>query len=281
MKLTVFILILFTVASVFGQSDLDKLVATERSFAATALDKGSRSAFLEFMSSDALVFSPDRAPAKALWTARPESPSALIWAPNFGDISTNGLLGYTTGNWEYRAKGRSDSPSAFGNFVTVWLRQPSGQYKWVLDIGIGHAKPDKYSEEFSRAGNATASTATDIPSAADSANRFFEAVTKQGIQRAYSLFADNDVRFYRENEFPAIGRSALIDRIKKDKGTFVFPKRSVFFESADVAYVNNSYTFTPENGPVQNGNFLQIWKFVNGKWKIVLDLFKPIPPKSN
>jgi len=281
MKLTVFIIVLLTVASVFGQSDLDKLVGTERAFAAAALDKGTRSAFLEFMSSDALVFSPDRAQAKPLWTARPESPSALIWAPNFGDISSNGILGYTTGNWEYRAKGRADSPSAFGDFVTIWLRQPSGQYRWVVDIGISHAKPDRYSEEFSRTGNAVSAAVKDIPSAADSANRFFEAVTKQGIQKAYSLFADNDVRFYRENEFPATGRSALIDRIKKDKGTFVFPKRSVFFESTDIAYVNNSYTFTPENGPVQNGNFLQIWKFINGKWKIVLDLFKPVPSKAN
>jgi ketosteroid isomerase-like protein len=279
MKFFVFILILFAIAPVCAQTDLEKLVGAERAFAKTALDKGTRSAFLEFMSSDAVVFNPDRTVAKPFWTARPETPSALIWAPNFADVSSNGILGYTTGNWEYRAKGRDDAPGAFGNFITVWVRQPSGQYRWVVDIGIGHAKPEKYSEDFTqpRAGMGNPSSV----SAAEFATSFYETAAKQGIQKAYSAFADNDVRFFREDEFPASGRGALLDRVKKYKGTFAFPKRSMFFETADMAYTNNSYTFTPENGPVERGNFLQIWKFVNGKWKIVLDIFKPIPQKAS
>ena len=267
----------FTVSS---QSDLDKLAATERSFAKTALDKGTRSAFLEFMSGDAIVFVPERTVAKPYWTGRPESQGALIWAPNFGDVSSNGILGYTTGNWEFRAKGKSDEPSAFGNFVTVWLRQPSGQYRWVVDIGVTHAKPDKYTEDFSgplgpNGGN------PDKLSAADSANRFFEMAGRQGAEKAYAAFATEDIRFFRENELPAIGRSKLIDRIKKSKGAYTFPKRSVFFETADLAYVNNSYTFASEKGSVETGNFLQIWKFVGGKWRIVLDIFKPVPAKTS
>ena len=279
MKLSVFILVILTVIPAFAQSDLEKLVGTERAFAKTALEKGTRSAFLEFMSSDAVVFTPDRTLAKPFWTARPESPAALIWAPNFADISSNGILGYTTGNWEYRAKGREDAPGAFGNFITVWVRQPSGQYRWVVDIGVNHAKSDKYSEDFAppKPGSGNPNNI----SAADSANRFYEMAAKQGIQKAYSTFADNDVRFFRENEFPASGRGPLLERVKKNRGTFSFPKRSVFFESADIAYTNNPYTFMPDNGPVETGNFLQIWKLIDGKWKIVLDVFKPVPPKTN
>jgi ketosteroid isomerase-like protein len=279
MKISVFVLVLLTVIPVFAQSDLEKLVATERAFAKTALDKGTRSAFLEFMSGDAVVFGPDRTLARPFWTARQESPAALVWAPNFADISSNGILGYTTGNWEYRAKGRDDTPGAFGNFVTVWVRQPSGQYRWVVDIGIGHAKPDRYTEEL--LSPRTGSGNPNNVSAADSANRFYEAAAKQGIQKAYSAFADTDVRFLRENEFPATGRNALLDRVKKYKGTFTFPKRSMFFETADLAYANNSYTFANEDGAVETGNFLQVWKFIDGKWKIVLDIFKPVPQKTS
>jgi len=262
-----------------SQTDLEKLVATERSFARTALEKGTRSAFLEFMSGDALVFVPDRTVAKPFWTARPESQSALIWAPNFGDISSNGILGYTTGNWEFRAKGKADEPSAFGTFVTVWLRQPSGQYRWVVDIGVSHSKPEKYTEEFAGPKSPGAGNPGNV-SAADSAARFFEMAGKQGVDKAYATFATEDVKFYRENEFPDVGRSKLIDRIKKPRGIYTFPKRSVFFETADVAYVNNTYTFTPEKGSVETGNFLQIWKFIGGKWKLVLDIFKPLAPKT-
>jgi ketosteroid isomerase-like protein len=280
MKLLAILFLLTAFIPITAQSDLDKLVSTERSFAKTALDKNTREAFLEFMSNDAVVFVPDKTSAKAFWTARPVNESALFWAPNFGDISSNGILGYTTGNWEFRAKGKTDEPSGFGNFVTVWLRQPSGQYRWVVDIGVSHAKPEKYIEEFtgiSRTGGSVAK----VQSAADSANRFYEMAAKEGLQKAYSIFADNDVRFFRDNEFPNKGRGALVDRIKKDKGVYAFPKRSVFFESVDMAYANNSYTFTPDNGPVENGNFLQIWKYSAGKWKIVLDIFKPLPQKAS
>jgi hypothetical protein len=275
MKLFLFLFTLFTAISpAFSQGDLDRLVNTERSFAKMALDKNTRAAFLEYMAGDALVFVPDRTNAKEYWTARPENTSALVWAPNFGDISTNGILGYTTGNWEFRPKGISDQPTAFGNFVTVWLRQPSGKYRWVVDIGVGHDKPEKYTEEFTPAGPAGTGNPRHF-SAADTANRFFELANSVGLAKAYQQFADENMRFYRENEFPGTGRDALLKRTKKSKGSYVFPKRSVFFESDDIAYVNNTYRIISGDQELEGGNFLQIWKFAGGRWRIVLDVFKP------
>ena len=274
------VLLVFNASALWAQADLDKLVATERAFAKAAQNKGTRAAFLEFMAGDGVVFVPAKTGAKTFWTARPESTSALIWAPNYGDISANGILGYTTGNWEFRAKGRSDGPSAFGNFVTVWLRQPSGEFRWVIDIGVSHAKPEKYSEQFTPPKSTGAGNPKHI-SAADSANGFYEMVAKQGIQKAYAAFADEDVRFFRENEMPSVGKKRLIDRIKRDKGIVAIPKRNIFFESADIAYVNDSYVFTPTSGSPVTGNFLQIWKLIDGRWKIVLDIFKPVPQNLN
>jgi ketosteroid isomerase-like protein len=278
-KLFIFV-VLFATFATFAQSDLDKLVETERSFARTAIEKNTKSAFLEFMTNDAVAFVPEKTRAKEYWTARTENAAALVWAPNFGDISSNGILGYTTGNWEFRPKGKTDAPVAFGNFVTIWLRQPSGQYRWVLDIGVDSPKPEKYSDVFAPIASSGKGNIRSI-SAADTANRFYEMANSVGLQKAYSQFADNNVRFFRDNESPAVGRSALIDRVKKDKGTFTFPKRSVFFESDDVAYVNNSYTFTNEKGESETGNFLHVWKFSGGQWRLVLDIFKPVPKKAS
>ena len=266
-------------ANVAAQPDVDRLADVERSFAKTALEKGTKPAFLEFMSGDAVVFTPQRTLARPYWQARPDSTGALIWTPNYGDISSNGILGYTTGNWEYRAKGKTDQPSAFGEFVTIWLRQPTGVYRWVIDIGVNHPKPAGYSENFVAASYKQRGNPDGI-SAADSANRFYEMVAKQGLQKAYALYTDQNVRFFRENELPGVGRDALMDRIKKYKGTFVFPKRTVFFETTDMAYVNNTYSFVTENGVAEAGNFVHIWKFIDGKWKIVLDIFKPVPQKA-
>src|SRR5260221_7027640 len=113
---SLFILSTILSAIVLGQSDLQKLVDTENAFARTAAEKGTRTAFLSFLADDSIVFNPQRSNGKEVWTARKESPALLSWYPIFADISGNGLIGYTTGPWEYRPKGKEDTPAAFGHY---------------------------------------------------------------------------------------------------------------------------------------------------------------------
>lgn len=281
MRLLVLIAIIaFTTPIALAQSDLEKLIATERAFAQSAAEKGTKAAFLEFMAGDAVVYVPDRKSAKPYWTERPESKSLLSWAPNYADVSSNGALGYTTGNWEFRAKGKDDQPSAFGNFVTIWLRQPSGDYRFVVDLGIGHDAPSKYSTDVAPP-TVKATLNKDRISAADSANKFFELVRTQGIKKAYSQYAAEDVRVFREDRLPEMGRKALLSEAGKKMSNISMAKRMVFFEADDLAYVTNTYTVPVGDGSVENGNFMQVWKFRDGRWQIVLDIFKPLPAKQN
>ena len=272
------ILALLTQVS-FAQGDLEKLIANERAFAHAAAEKGTKAAFLEFMAKDAVVYVPERTPAMTYWTGRPESKSLLSWAPNYADVSSNGVLGYTTGNWEFRAKGKDDQPSAFGNFVTVWLRQPSGDYRFVVDLGVVHAAPEKYSIEVAPPAKATPNN--DRISAADSANKFFEVVRTQGIKKAYDQYAASDVRVFREGQIPVIGKKALTTEAGKRMTNISIPKRVVFFEADDLAYVTNTYSISAGDGFVESGNFMQVWKFRDGRWQIVLDIFKPVPAKKS
>jgi ketosteroid isomerase-like protein len=272
----ILILVLIVTAGGFAQnSDLQKLVETEQAFANLAAERGTKHAFLENMTDDAVVFTPDRTLAKPFWAARGESASLLSWAPNFAAISSSGLIGYTTGNWEFRPKGKDDAPAGFGDFITVWQRQPDGRYKWVIDIGIGHEKPAKYSTEWTTYSDKIIETNENKSSAADFANRFYELAGSAGLMKAYKQFAADDIRLYREGEFPAIGKAKIGELINKDKGKFAFAKRTSFFGSADLAYINNSYTVAQADGKVVKGNFLQIWRLRNGRWQIVLDIFKP------
>jgi ketosteroid isomerase-like protein len=272
-----FLLISGLAISAFAQSDLDKMVETERSFARMASERGTKAAFLQYMAPDAVVFDPEKTNAKAVWTEREESAALLSWAPNYADISSNGVLGYTTGNWEYRPKGKSDNPTAFGDFFTIWLRQPSGQYRWVLDFGVGHAQPDKYSTELTQPTTPTSTSKS--TSAAEYANGFFSTAASQGLKKAYERYAANDVRFLRLSEYPGMGRKALVAEAVKTKAPLAFAKRSVFFESADLAYVTNTYQTTNDKGVAERGNSVQIWKFRDGRWQIVFDILRPIPPK--
>jgi ketosteroid isomerase-like protein len=277
---TILIALVLLAASICAtaQNDLEKLAATERSFAALAAEKGTKQAFLENASSDAVLFIPDRINAKEYWNARGESKGLLSWDPNYADVSSNGLLGYTTGNWEYRSAGKGGTPEAFGNFITIWQRQPDGKYKFVVDIGVSHDKPAAYSTALAPPAYPSSSNERNT-SAADTANSFFEVIGKNGLSAAYKTYAAKEIRSFRENTMPMIGKSELLSYIKKTKGTTRLTKRATFLGSADIAYIVNTYTRTSEDGKAEKGNFMQIWKLIDGRWQIVLDIFKPVPEK--
>jgi ketosteroid isomerase-like protein len=273
-----FPLMVFFVYGTLAQSDVEKLVSTERAFANYAEEHGTKSAFLENASSDAVLFLPDRMNAVEYWKARGESKGLLSWDPNYADVSSNGLIGYTTGNWEYRSAGKGGTPEGFGNFITVWQRQPDGKYKFVVDIGISHEKPAAYSKTLAPPSYPSSKNERNT-SAADTANGFFEIVGKNGLSNAYQTYAAKDIRSFRENAMPMIDKKELLSFLKKEKGTTKLTKRATFLGSADIAYVVNTYTRTSDHGKVEKGNFMQIWKLIDSRWQIVLDIFKPVPEK--
>lgn len=271
-----FLITLASTFAVFAQTDVQKIVDTEHAFAKFAEENGTKAAFLAFSANDALLFLPDKVNAKEHWNSRGPSAGLLSWAPNYADVSANGILGYTTGNWEYRPKGKGDEPNGFGEFITVWLRQPDGKYKFVIDIGVGHKKPEKYSTDWVTAADKGKDLNEKNSSAADNANGFFAAMTEKGIAKAYDIYATEDVRAFREGMAPIIGKKALVSMAKGEKATVTMPKRSTFFGSADLAYSTSTYSKAVDGKTVERGNLMQIWKLVNGHWRIVLDIFKPV-----
>jgi len=259
--------------AVIAQNDLEKLVETEHAFAEAAAANGTRAAFLEFMADDAVVFNPDVIKAKPFWTAREASPSLLSWAPNYADISSNGVLGYTTGNWEYRAKGKDDAPGAFGEFITLWIKQPDGTYKWTVDIGVSHDKPEKYSTDWKTPPVNT--KAGKVPPG-ELATDFYQMAIARGLAKTYKAFAADEIRSYREGKAPFLGKRAVLGLLGDEKSEVTFAKRSSTFTAGDLSYNLNTYTRTDAGKVTEKGNFLQVWKFIDGKWQIVLDIFKPV-----
>ena len=279
--LWIYLIFISSVPAVWGQTGVEKLVDTEHAFAAMAAEKGTPHAFLAFMTDDASVFNPDITNAKKAWTGRKNKGSLLSWAPNYADVSSNGLMGYTTGNWDFRPKGKDDTPTAFGDFITVWVRQPDGAYKWVVDIGVGHAKPDRYSTEWARTADKAHDANLRGSSAADAATGFLEIAGKQNIKKAYSSYAADDIRMYREGSLPILGKKAAMKQISAEEGKINFAHKSSFFGAADLSYTLSTYSRTDATGKVvEHGNYMQIWKLKNAKWRIVLDIFKPVPESA-
>lgn len=273
----ILLMILSTAVLAQPRADLAKVVETEKAFAKLAEEKGTKTAFLANLADDAVLFLPDRANAKEYWLNRAESKALLSWAPNFADVSANGLLGYTTGNWEFRPNGKGDTPTAYGEFITVWQRQPDGPYKFVVDIGVGHEKRDVFSIDWTTTKQSVKDANEKKLSAADTAGSFYGLIKDNRVAAAYKAYASDEIRLYREGRFPFIGKREALKALGQEKGKLVMSKRTTFLGSADLSYVVSTYSRTDGDKVVEKGNYMQIWKLEKGGWRIVLDIFKPVP----
>lgn len=263
------------------KSDLQKLVETELSFAAMASEKGTKTAFLTFLSDDGIIFNPTETNGKLFWKSRPDSPALLSWNPAWSDISSDGKLGFTTGGWEFRPKGKAGNPNGFGEYVTLWQKQSDGSFKAVLDIGISHPTSSFSNAQWRSPSDAetgaksvkvgvTNSTLTDIFSNKSMANGYFNYLADDCV-----VLREGSLPFYgKQNAFLAL------ERMDKE-----FPSSAFLNFSGEISkiygnmmYVHGVYQLTLKDNSVKKWNFLQIWKSRGGKWLIVLDIFNPIPP---
>ncbi len=128
-----------------GQVDRERAVASlveaERAFSKASEDRGTREAFLTFLSRDAVVFRPSPVAGRPVYEKMAAGdPSVLTWAPEIAEVASSGELGYTSGPYSVRPK-RDAAPASFGHYVSVWQREPDGAWKVLLDIGVRHDRP--------------------------------------------------------------------------------------------------------------------------------------------
>ena len=255
--------------------ELQRLVDTELSFAKTAAEKGTKSAFLEFLADDGVMFQPDAVNGKTYWNGRGESAGLLTWHPVFADISASGVLGYTTGPWSFSPKKEENNSTAFGDFITVWQKQADGSFKFVLDIGISHDKPKTVETDWKTSTDKGTENKSKQPVSASS-NMFYDLAVNKNLAEAYKMYAAEDIRVYREGKMPLLGKANALAEVKKDKSAVSFGKKMTLQSAGDLAFSNVTYQST-KGKTTEKGNTVQIWKFRDGRWQIVLDVFSPIP----
>lgn len=270
-----FIVAVFSL-NISAQTEAQKIYETEKAFERASAEKGINQAFIEFSAPDGVCFlSGAPSNCREFWKTLPASPAFLTWNPTYIDVSSNGLFAASTGNSVYRGKGKDDTNVSYGEYLTIWQKQPDNSYKAVVDIGISHEKPEKTETEWKTAAISTNSQTAQIGYAGDTAAAFFETLTKQGIQKAYKNYAADDLRVLREGKMPFVGKTAWLAELKKDKSKVTIKKRTSFFGAADFAYTVNSYSAVKPDKTTENGNFVQVWKLKDGKWQIAFDIFLP------
>lgn len=265
-------------ATVSIAPDLRSLIATEKAFASTAAEKGTKSAFLSYLADDGIIFNPTEVNGKLSWKNRPESPALLAWNPVWADVSSDGKLGYTTGGWEYRPKGKTDKPSAFGEYVTIWQRQADGEFRAVLDIGISHPTNNLSSGACNSPfdANLGKSDGEGIDNAV-----FTDIFSNKSIANGYFNYLADDVVLLRDGKLPFKGKKAAFLGLESLEGAFPnssFLKFNVNTSKVfgNMMYSWGVYSLTHKDKTVSRWNFVQVWKKRSGRWQIVLDIFNKI-----
>ncbi|MER2997313.1 YybH family protein [Pontibacter populi] len=228
---------------------LEDLANAERAFAATSVKKGYHQAFTEHLAEDGLVFAPTPTNGKKLHAEAPESKALLTWYPAFADISGSLDWGYTTGPYEFRVNPEDEKPAGAGFYLSVWRKQPDGQWKVAIDMGNSFS-PDLIKAETYQPASALKQTI------GKGSEKDLLTIDVQKVQPYYT-----ETLLYRHGEYPYKYKNATTEPAETIVYTNLGHELS---PAADMAYTYGNYT---QNNIT--GHYLKVWKMLDGNWKLV------------
>jgi hypothetical protein len=114
----IFALLLASVAPVTA-------IDAERAFAADAQKEGQWTAFRKWADPTAVVWTPQAVWAQDFLKGRKDPATAVRWWPSHSWQSCDRRTAVNVGPWQL--------PDARGRFITLWMRQPSGDWRWAAD----------------------------------------------------------------------------------------------------------------------------------------------------
>lgn len=282
MKTTLLTLILVFLlnSNLLGQAvpaaSLKSVVEAENNFADAAAKEGTRSAFLQFAADDGLVFSDKPENARENWKKRPVNASLLSRRPSWADVSATGDLGYTTGPWAF-SKTKAEEPVAWGEYFTIWRKQPDGSWKFALDLGIGHDKANVVKDSW-KSPTVLGMTSTGNP-AADQWSKLeastAESMARNGAGKIYEKLASDQIRLLIEGKMPFQGKADAVSQIA---GLEMKTKVLGGGGSSNMAYAYGEFEQKGSDGKSQKGFYARVWKLEAKGWRIAAEVRHTVPP---
>lgn len=275
---------------------LASLVEAERAFARTSVEKGIRDSFLEFFADDAINFQPHPAKAREAILSRPAPPTrppvTLNWEPLWADVSAAGDMGYTTGPYTLVDNSPEKRPASHGYYFSVWKKQPDGNWKVAIDVGIQVPAPAVPAPAF----HAVRQVRLKKPEAAWSVEagraalmelerRFLREAQARGYVPAFLDYLTPESRLHRQQVLPLVGKDAIrAFMAQKPLSATWEPMKADIAQSGDLGYVYGSYELRDNPAQakaIEKGYFVRVWKrMADGRWKVALDLTHPLPPEQ-
>ncbi len=264
-----------------AQAAREAVITAETTFATQVAQQGMKAAFLANCAPTAFVVEDGKlANAQSTWLDRPAQPTRrLTWYPVLADVAQSGDLGYTTGPWTMLQNGQ---PQATGEYVTVWRKQPDGQWKFAVNMGIERigtapAKAAAVPQPRLQAGAATPSTAPAYV-VLDVDRKFNEAeLLKPG--ETYQQYLSAEARLYRPGLSMMQGAAAAANMKNMGERYFFAPTTGYLAAAGDLGYVVGDMR-RPANAKhaEETGTYLRIWRReAAAGWRLVAEVFNMVP----
>lgn len=260
----------------FRQADpqaLQRMVATERAFAAATAEIGVRDGFLSFFADDAVQLRPGApptlAPARDALAAQPlqKLPVAnqLIWEPYTGHISSDGTLGWLTGGFVSLNRAQQ-VVVAQGAYFSVWKLQPNGSWRVWLDEGISLPQIWQDASPFRVAPEPDSGSLGEPGESIDAAES-----TVRASGDAWRARLAAGMRLHVNGMMPLVGREAVLSS-PRGAATFSYSViRTEVAGSGDLAVTVGGFDETAAAKPLR-GTWVRVWKRdLGGRWRIVFE----------
>lgn len=132
---------LLTSCKQYDKEKIETLLKIDSCFSDYSVKHGYAKAFLKFAATDAVILRDGSLPVKGLYElsktfdtlAQPRV--ILSWKPIDGKIATSSDLGYTYGRYLVTSMTQQGQILESGNYVTTWIKNQEGNWKWSLDCG--------------------------------------------------------------------------------------------------------------------------------------------------
>lgn len=247
---------------------LQRMVATERAFAAATAEVGIRDGFLSFFAADSVKLHAGKPPvltsAREALALEPMQQlpvvNRLIWEPFTGQISSDGSLGWLTGGYVSLNVARREVTSQ-GAYFSVWKRQPDKTYRVWLDEGISLPKIWQDAAPFRVAPEPDPGTGT-----ADEELAAVESAVCSNREAWRARLAEA-VRLHVDGMMPLAGRDAVVAAPRNDGPRTCTLIRTEQAASGDLAITIGGFE---DSARAASGTWVRVWKRdVTGRWRIV------------
>ncbi|MGH9176083.1 MAG: DUF4440 domain-containing protein [Vicinamibacterales bacterium] len=257
-----------------------KMADTERAFARRARETTVRQAFIDFFAEESVGFGPDPEPAREALRKRdtPQAPGfELHWEPRLGDVAASGDLGYLTGPAEHINPGK---PNSYTCYFSVWKRQSDGEFRVILDVGIGTPAKTQFAPGFVRSAVVASWTGREPRERAEASllaadKAFAAAMAARGASAAFAAVMHESSRLNRPGLQPMTRDTATAWLAREVREMSSAPMKVEVAASGDLGYTWGKHTTTGSAGSTSS-YYIRVWsRKADGSWQLVSDIITP------